>query len=95
MRNSYNTAAAISHLTSIFIEVHFPFFSPFPPALSIMNYHDRLVNLVCIDCVHSINKLIQLAVSNGMYINNSQLCSLSAVRILLWSMLPPLVLIQR
>lgn len=72
MRNSYYTAAAIFHLTSIFIEVNFFFL----PALSIMNYHDRLVNLVCINCVHSINKLIQLAVSNGMYINNSQLCSL-------------------
>lgn len=73
MRNSYYTAAAIFHLTSTFIEVNFFFFSP---ALSIMNYHDRLVNLVCINCACSINRLIQLAVSNGMYINNSQLCSL-------------------
>lgn len=40
-----------------------------------MNDRDRPVNLVCINCVRSTNKLIQLAVSNGMYINNSQLCS--------------------
>lgn len=71
MSNSYYRAADIFHLSSIFIEVNFFF-----PVLSIMNYHDRLVNLVCINCVHSINRLIQLAVSNGMYINNSQLCSL-------------------
>lgn len=71
MRNFYFTAAVIFQLTSTFIEVNLFFFS----ALSIKNYHDTLVNLVCINYVHSINRQIQLAVSNGMYINKSQLCS--------------------
>lgn len=39
-----------------------------------MNYQDRVVNLVGINCVYSINRLMQLAVSNGMYIKKSQLC---------------------
>lgn len=39
-----------------------------------MNYQDRAVNLVGINCVYSINRLMQLAASNGTYIKKSQLC---------------------